>query len=268
MLLFSNKSLNKNFRWQLVVLLLVFYFSGTLVYAKYNKIGDAYQFSTNVFGPFILSLIIYLFIQNPINSLVGKLKLSVLILISLIGVKQIIGSNNVFHSTTRIYYYDKEFITQVKKILPQLNYPLGIIYYGDDLQNYSKEDYPQHNSSFLKLFGRNYDVFNIEADSLKINLLENSKQKINLSIKRNAINIWHNNSEIINKTSNNLTRKDFYNAYPFSFCVSKFSKDKLPEYIKKDVVLSIKDKKSHIYFHTLNRLYLKESNKKHVFQNE
>lgn len=265
-LLMSTKSLNKIFRWELFVFILLFYFNGMLVYAKYNKIGDAYQFSTNVFGPFVLALIIYLLIQTPINTLLGKIKLTTLVLISVVGVTQIIGGNNVFHSTTRIHYYDKTFIGEVKNILPKLNYPLGIIYYGEDLQKFSKEDYPQHSSSFLKLFGRNYDVFNIEADSLKMNLLENSNQKINLSIKRNAINIWRKYSESLKVNENKLTRKDFYDAYPFSFCVSKLSKEKLPFYIKKDVLSITKDNKSQIYFYTLNRENFKELNQKKYYK--
>jgi hypothetical protein len=262
-LLFSTKSLNKGLRQELFVLMLLCYFSSTLVYALYNKIGDAYQFSTNVFGPFILSLIIYLFIQTPVNTLLGKLKMSVLLLISILGMIEMIGGSNVFHSTTRINYYSKEFISKVKTALPRLDYPLGIIYYGKDLQDYSKEDFPQHDATFLKLFGRNYDVFNIEADSLKLNNTDKSFQKINFSIKRNALNIWQYNSRRITKSKKNLSRNDFYATYPFSFCISKKSMDSLPEYIKLDIVSVLKDDKSKVYFYTLDRKYsrFKNSNK-------
>lgn len=253
LLLFITKSLDKVFRIELFVFVLICYFSSTLVYAKYNKIGDAYQFSTNVFGPFVLSLIIYLFLQTPINSILGKFKIFILILISLIGMKQIIGGNNVFHSTTRINYYDKAFIDKTKKILSGLNYPLGIIYYGEDLQNYSKEDFPLFNATFLKLTGRNYDVFNIEADSLKINNSDQSLQKINASIKRNALNIWLHNSNRLSNIKKKRNRKDFYEAYPFSFCISKIGKDSLPDFIQSDIVNTIKDANSKIYFYTLER---------------
>jgi hypothetical protein len=217
----------------------------------FNKVGDAYQFSTNVFGPFVLSLIIYLFIQTPIQTVFGKIKLVILISISIIGFNEIIGGNNVFHSTTRIQYYNKDFINKVKKILSKIDYPLGIIYYGENLQNYSKEDFPLNDATFLKLFGRNYDVFNIEADSLKIDSSDETIQKKQASINRNALNIWRHNSNKVAK--NKFTRKDFYSTFPFSFCISKKTKDSLPEFIKSDVVSVIRDKSSKIYFYTLDR---------------
>ena len=58
-LLVSSKSAPKFFRIQLFISMVFFYFSSIIVSATYNKIGSAYQFTTNVFGPFILSLIIY-----------------------------------------------------------------------------------------------------------------------------------------------------------------------------------------------------------------
>jgi hypothetical protein len=255
-LLFSTKSLSKVLRQELFVLMLLCYFCSTLVYALYNKIGDAYQFSTNVFGPFVLALIIYLFIQTPINTLLGKLKMSVLLLISILGMIQIMGGSNVFHSTTRINYYSKEFIAEVKTVLPRLDYPLGIIYYGEDLQEYSKEDFPQHDATFLKLFGRNYDVFNIEADSLKLNNTDASLQKLNASISRNALNVWIRNSKQMPKSGKISNREAFYKSYPFSFCISKKPKDSLPDFIKSDVEKVFKDKKAKVYFYTLDRKHI------------
>jgi len=252
-LLFSTKSLSKVLRQELFVLMLLCYFSTTLVYANYNKVGNAYQFSTNVFGPFVLALIIYLFIQNPINTLLGKLKMAVLLLISILGMIQIMGGSNVFHSTTRINYYDKEFIAEVKTVLPKLNYPLGIIYYGENLQNYYGEDFPQHDATFLKLFGRNYDVFNIEADSLKLYNNDESLKKLNASISRNALNIWIRNSKKMAKSEKISNREAFYKSYPFSFCISKKPKDSLPDFIKSDVEKVFKDKKAKVYFYTLDR---------------
>jgi hypothetical protein len=255
-LLFSTKSLSKVLRQELFVLMLLCYFCSTLVYALYNKIGDAYQFSTNVFGPFVLALIIYLFIQTPINTLLGKLKMSVLLLISILGMIQIMGGSNVFHSTTRINYYSKEFIAEAKTVLPRLDYPLGIIYYGEDLQDYSKEDFPQHDATFLKLFGRNYDVFNIEADSLKLNNTDASLQKLNASISRNALNVWIRNSKQMPKSGKISNREAFYKSYPFSFCISKKPKDSLPDFIKSDVEKVFKDKKAKVYFYTLDRKHI------------
>lgn len=253
LLLISNKSLSKVFRLELFVFLLLCYFCSTLIYAKFNKIGDAYQFLTNVFGPFVLALIIYLLIQTPTNSLSGKLKLTALIIVSILGAKEIIGGNNVFHSTSRINYYDKVFISEIKIVLPQLKYPFGVIYHGEDLQNNSREDFPQHNTTFLKLFGRYYDAFNIESDSLKMDYLDKSNQKVNLYIKKNALNIWHYNLETNFKSNRQVSRKDFYNSYPFSFCVSKKSKKNLPDYIQSDIVRTIKDNKSQIYFYILKK---------------
>ncbi|MBG6187826.1 hypothetical protein [Flavobacterium sp. CAN_S2] len=253
LLLISNKSLSKVFRLELFVFLLLCYFCSTLIYAKFNKIGDAYQFLTNVFGPFVLALIIYLLIQTPTKSLSGKLKLTALIIVSILGAKEIIGGNNVFHSTSRINYYDKVFISEIKIVLPQLKYPFGVIYYGEDLQNNSREDFPQHNTTFLKLFGRYYDAFNIESDSLKMDYLDKSNQKVNLYIKKNALNIWHYNLKTNLKSNRQLSRKDFYNSYPFSFCVSKKSKKNLPDYIQSDIVRTIKDNKSQIYFYILKK---------------
>ena len=239
----------------LFVFLLLVYLSSILVYVKFNNIGDAYQFCTNVFGPFVLSLIIYLFLSTPIHTLKGKIKLSLLILISVLGANEFIGGNNFFHSTTRIKYYDKVFIKEVKNRLSQLDYPYGLIYYGDDLQNHPKEDYPMHDAAFLKLFGRNHTVFNIEADSLKMELLDQSNQKRNVFIQGNALTIWLYNSNRLSKTKKKLNRNDFYEAYPFSFCISRKPKDSLPDFIKVDVEKVLKDNSSKIYFYTLHRKY-------------
>jgi hypothetical protein len=252
-LLMGTKSLKKEFRLDLFVILLLWYFSSILVYVKFNKIGDAYQFATNVFGPFVLSLLIYLLLSTPIKSVLGKIKLCLLIAISLLGANEMIGGTNFFHSTSRIKYYDKVFIHEVENRLLELNYPYGLIYYGDDLQLHDKEDYPMHDAAFLKLFGRNYTVFNIEADSLKRETLDPSNQKRNVFIQGNALNIWLRNSQQLSKTNKKLTRKDFYDAYPFSFCISKISKDSLPDFIQLDVVSTLKDTKSKIYFYTLAR---------------
>ena len=254
-LLLSTKSLKKEFRLDLFVFLLLVYLSSILVYVKFNNIGDAYQFCTNVFGPFVLSLIIYLFLSTPIHTLKGKIKLSLLILISVLGANEFIGGNNFFHSTTRIKYYDKVFIKEVKNRLSQLDYPYGLIYYGDDLQNHPKEDYPMHDAAFLKLFGRNHTVFNIEADSLKMELLDQSNQKRNVFIQGNALTIWLYNSNRLSKTKKKLNRNDFYEAYPFSFCISRKPKDSLPDFIKVDVEKVLKDNSSKIYFYTLHRKY-------------
>ncbi|MBA4277617.1 hypothetical protein [Flavobacterium sp.] len=252
-LLWNTKSLPTALRKSLFVFLVLCYFSSILVYVKFNKIGDAYQFATNVFGPFVLSLMLYLFMQTSVNILLGKIKLSLLIIISVLGAQELIGGNNFFHSTTRIKYYDKGFIKEAKNQLSKLEYPFGLVYYGADLQNHSKEDYPQHDAAFLKLFGRNYTVFNIEADSLKMELLDQSNQKRNVFIQGNALNIWLHNSNRLSKTNKKLTRRDFYDAYPFSFCISKKSKDSLPDFIQSDVVITIKDRNSKIYFYILDR---------------
>ena len=252
-LLASTTSLKKDFRLYLLVLLLVVYLSSILVYVKFNNVGDAYQFCTNVFGPFVLSLLIYLFVSTPITSLKGKIQLSVLILISILGANEMIGGTNFFHSATRIKYYDKVFIAEVKNSLSQLDYPYGLIYYGEDLQNKAKEDYPMHDAAFLKLFGRNYTVFNIEADSLKMELTDRSNQKRNVFIQGNALNIWLHNVNRLSNTKRKRNRKDFYEAYPFSFCISKITKDSLPDFMQSDIVNTIKDANSKIYFYTLDR---------------
>jgi len=137
--------------------------------------------------------------------------------------------------------------------LPQLYYPYGLIYYGEDLQNHPKEDYPMHDAAFLKLFGRNHTVFNIEADSLKMDFLDKSNQKRNGFVKGNALNIWQFNNKRLLKTKNKSSRKDFYEAYPFSFCISKKSRDSLPDFIQADVISIIRDNRSKIYFYTLKR---------------
>jgi len=254
-LLFVNKFSDSKLRFHFFILLILCYSSAVFGYALYNKIGDSYQFATNVFGPFIICLLIYLLIQTSINSLRGKIQITLLILISVVGMNEIIGGKNFFHSTTRINYFDKKFIGEVKQTLPQLKYPLGIIYYGENLHDQSKEDFPLHDAAFLKLFGRYYDVFNIEADSLKIDTIDKSLQKQNASISRNALNIW---IKVAKKTSNKkkvTNRELFYNSYPFSFCISRKPKDSLPDFIKSDVEKVMKDNNSKIYFYTLNRNY-------------
>lgn len=252
-LLASTTSLKKDFRLNLFVLLLVVYSSSILVYVKFNNVGDAYQFCTNVFGPFVLSLLIYLFLSTPITTVKGKIKLSVLIIISVLGANEMIGGTNFFHSTSRIKYFDKVFIKEVKNRLSQLDYPYGLIYYGEDLQDKAKEDYPMHDAAFLKLFGRNYTVFNIEADSLKMELTDQANQKRNVFIQGNALNIWLHNTNRLSNTKRKPNRKDFYEAYPFSFCISKKTKDSLPDFIQSDIVNTIKDANSTIYFYTLDR---------------
>lgn len=259
-LLISSQSLEKVIRWELFLILIICFFCSTIVYAKFYEIGNAYQLSTNVCGPFVLALIIYLLIEAPYDSLFGKLKLTMLIIVSFIGMGQIIGGNNVFHSTSRIEYYSPKFIKDVKNELLQLNYPFGVAFYGKDLQNYPIEDFPQYDTTFLKLYGRNYDVFNIEADSLKMDYSNKLNQKRNSYIKKNALNIWLHNPGSVSNTVKKLDREDFYNSYPFSFCVSKISKDSLPEYIKSDIVSVLKDERSKIFFYRLKR-------KKNNFQN-
>lgn len=253
LLLTLTTSFSRRYRVNLFLFIILFYSCSILVYVLFNKIGDSYQFTTNVFGPFVLSLLIYLLIQTPIQLKVGKLKLLFLVVISIIGMKEMIGGNNFFHSTSRINFYDKGFISKVKNILPTLNYPLGLIYYGENLQNYPKEDYPQYEGTFLKLFGRNFSVFNIEADSLKLDTVNDENQKFNVSIKNNALNIWKYNLVHNKKFIANLNRIDFYKDYPFSFCISRKPKDSLPDFIKVDVVNMIQDASSKIYFYTLNR---------------
>lgn len=253
-LLFYTKSISKKIRLDLSLFLLICYVSTIFLFAKYNKIENSYQFSSNVFGPFILALIIYLLIQTPFNTNLGKIKLSVLIIVSLVGVQQLVGGNNVFHSVGRIHFYDKNFINEVKTILPKLNYPFGLIYYGESLQDHSREDFPQHETTFLKLFGRNYNVFNIEADSLKKDLTNRALQKRNVNIDLNTLNIWlKNKNREQSEAKKKFTRKDFYNTYPFSFCISKKPKDSLPDFIKSDVVSEIRDQSSKVYFYTLDR---------------
>ncbi|RTY92256.1 hypothetical protein [Flavobacterium sp. GT3R68] len=252
-LLISAQSLAKVIRWELFVILIICFFCSTIVYAKFNKMGNAYQFSTNVCGPFVLALIIYLLIEAPYNSLFGKIKLTMLIIVSFIGMKQIIGGNNVFHSTSRIQFYSPKFIRDVKNELSELDYVFGVVYYGKDLQKYPIEDFPQYDSTFLKLYGRNYDVFNIEADSLEMDYSNELNQKRNSYIKKNALNIWLHNTRITSNTVKKLGREDFYNAYPFGFCISRVSRDSLPEYIKSDVISILKDEKSKIFFYRLKR---------------
>ncbi len=253
LLLISTTSLEKKLRLELFFLLVLSYFCSILVYANYNKIGDSYQFATNVFGPFVLSLVLYLGIQIPISFIRGKFQLVILLGISLVGMQELIGGNNFFHSASRIQYFDKGFINQVKKELPQLDYPLGIAVYGKDLQNNYKEDYPQYDTAFLKLFGRYHDVFSIEADSLTIDTLHDYNQKINLSIRKNAFYIWSRHSKFKKGSNYKPSRRDFYDAYPFSFCVSKVKLDSLPVFIQSDVVRTIKDEKSKNYFYVLKR---------------
>jgi len=252
-LLASTSSLKKDFRLHLLVLLFVIYLSSILVYVKFNNVGDAYQFCTNVFGPFVLSLLIYLFLSTPITTLKGKIKLSVVLLISILGANEMIGGSNFFHSTSRISYYDKAFIAAAKNSLSQLDYPYGLIYYGADLQDKAKGDYLMLDSPFFKLFGRNHTVFNIEADSLKMELTDQSNQKRNVFIRGNALNIWLHNANRWSNTKRKLNRKDFYEAYPFSFCISKIAKDSLPDFIQSDIVNTVKDANSKVYFYTLDR---------------
>lgn len=251
--LFLAKSMDLKLRFHFFIFLILCFFSAVFAYAFYNKIGDSYQFATNVFGPFVICLLIYFLIQTSFNSWLGKIQISFLILISILGMKEIIGGKNFFHSTTRINYFDKKFISEVKETLPQLKYPLGIIYYGENLQDQSKEDFPLHDAAFLKLFGRNYDVFNIEADSLKINSTDASLQKLNASISRNALNIWIKNAKKTSKFDSISNREKFYASYPFSFCISRKPKDSLPNFIKIEIKKVIKDKNSKVYFYTLER---------------
>lgn len=172
------------------------------------------------------------------------------------GNENAMGLKNVlfpFLNFAQPYRINDFWLVSLGLDLSKLNYPFGLIYYGKDLQNHDKEDYSQHDATFLNLFGRNYTVFNIEADSLKMDFLDKSNQKRNMFIQGNTLNIWLHNSNRLSKTNKKLTRKDFHEAYPFSFCISKISKDSLPNFIKSDIVASIKDANSKIYFYTLDR---------------
>lgn len=248
-LLFNSTIFHKRLKIEMSILIIMAYSVSILVYAQFVNVGDAYQFSTNFFGPLIIALIIFIVIKTPFNTLLGKFCNLFIIVISFLGINEIVAGNNVFHSTKRIEKYDKTFIKDMKVILENLNYPFGIIYYGEDFNKYPREDFPQEQTSFLKLYGRNFDAFNIQADSLKIR--ENFLlQKENLYIRKNALNVWIYNKNP--KEQNKFTREDFFNEYPFSFCISKQEINSLPFFIKKDILKYIKDDKTGVFFYILD----------------
>ena len=73
------------------------------------------------------------------------------------------------------------------------------------------------------------------------------------------MNIWLYNRNKNLKAKDKLNRQDFFNEYPFSFCISKKEITLLPAFIKKDVVKFIKDDKTGIFFYVLdNSKKLKE----------
>lgn len=251
LLLYNINIFSKKEKIELLFVTVCAYFVSILLYAQFNNVGDAYQFSTNFFGPFIISIIIFLAIQTPYRFIRGKVYIFILILVSLLGMKAILGGNNVFHSTTKLEKYDINFIKEVKVALQKLDYPYGILYYGKDFDKHPREDFPQHETTFLKLFGRNFDAFNIQADSLHTRN-QFTLQKENLYIKKNAINIWIHNKSKEQKKQIKPTRINFYDAHPFSFCISKEDLSSLPKFIRKDVVKIIKDDKTGIVFYLLD----------------
>lgn len=237
-------------RYEILALTSVFYFSSTALYAWYANVGDAYQFSTNLFGPFVVTLIIYLLLdtnKSLFKKIVGH---GVLIIVSIIGFVQITRGSSAFNSPDKIYQYSKQFLMTVGKTLPELQSPYGIIYYGKNEITPRREDFPLHEASFLKLFGRNYDVFNLNAANLTNEEYSADQQKYCVYAARQALNIYNNTQSDISLNPTNSIEKNFLNTGKFSFCISKTPLSDLPIWISSRVELRIFDSESKIFFYS------------------
>lgn len=247
-LLMLNKNLEQ--KYLLLVVVGVFYLISIGVFSFFNNVGDAYQLHTNIFAPLMLCLILYLFLyfKNSKTSWRGYPILFVALVFP--SLLQIIGGSNAFHSTNRLQRYSKNFLIEAKDELSGLDYPYGLYYYGPEEDVPPKEHFPLTNAAFLKLFGRNYDVFSLGGLSLLEQEFTFEQQKYCVFIARHSMNILFNEIETQDLST---YQRDFTGMYPFEFCLSMQPYNKLPGWLKEKIDYSICDDQSQINYYRFKK---------------
>ena len=247
-LLIFNKNLKKKYLQILIVG--AFYFISIGVFAFFNNVGDAYQLHINVFAPLMLSLILYLLLYLKMAKTSWRILPILFVALVFPSLVQVIGGSNAFHSTKRLQRYSKNFLTEAKDELSDLNYPYGLYYYGPEEAVPPKEHFPLTNAAFLKLFGRNYDVFSLGGLSLLEQEFTFEQQKYCAFIAKHSMNILFNEIETQDLS---VYQRDFTGMYPFEFCLSMQPYNKLPGWLKEKIDYSICDDKSQINYYRFKK---------------
>ena len=222
-------------------------FISVAVYVYFKNVGDTLQLTTNVMIPFLMGLVIYFFYQNIVPSAGRNLYLMIFAGLFVLSFYQVYGESNPFHSTQKIKRYSPSFIHQIQFELSQLNNEYGLYYYNPYEDVPYKEHFPLSEAAFLKLFGRNYDVFNLSGWRLKDEQFTFEQQKYCVFTARQSINLLNEDLDMFSFETDVLSIYRKY--YPFSYCLSKVPFDQLPSWLTNEISYSICDERSEVYFY-------------------
>ncbi|MDA8650790.1 hypothetical protein N9L39_01640 [Flavobacteriaceae bacterium] len=244
LLLFSKPHVNQ---FQHLIIILMIYSISTSVYAFYSNVGDSYQFVSNLFGPLIYSIIIFIFLASEQILKRPVIFRTVFVVFCSISVFTYASNSISKVHEKRLSSHSKSFLIQAEAILASLDSPYGIMYYDDVNSIPSREDFPLHEARFLKLFGRNYDVFNINA--LEIPSIEKDSliSKYSVYKKRSALSIYQRN-EYFNIDSHNINLENqFVEDKNISYCLTLTKPSRLPRWLKNRFKKYIYDEQTRIY---------------------
>jgi hypothetical protein len=244
-LLFCLKQ--SNLKWKFATYILISFLVSMATFSFFKNVGDAYQFSTNVLMPFLVSLIIFLSLSSDKIVKYYTLRQIIFSVLAVYSLYEVFGQSNAFHSTQKIKRYSPLFIKEMKYELSQLDHEYGVYYYNPDEDVPYKEHFPLAEAAFLKLFGRNYDVFNISGWRLKEEQFSFEQQKYCVFTARQSINLLDENLEMFSFETDVLSIYRKY--YPFSYCLSKTPLDQLPLWLSNEISYSVCDERSEVYYY-------------------
>jgi len=244
---FEVNNISHTIKNRLSLLLLILLFTTVGVYSFYKHVGDSIQFTTNIMIPTLIVLIIYFFLNHIEKIFVQNKKIIFFTGMFIVSFYQVYGKSNPFHSTQKIKRYSPLFIKEMKYELSQLDHEYGVYYYNPEEDVPYKEHFPLAEAAFLKLFGRNYDVFNISGWRLKEEQFSFEQQKYCVFTARQSINLLDENLEMFSFETDVLSIYRKY--YPFSYCLSKTPLDQLPLWLSNEISYSVCDERSEVYYY-------------------
>lgn len=244
LLLFLKRS---NLKWKFAAYILISFLVSMATFSFFKNVGDAYQFSTNVLMPFLISLIIFLFLSSDKFVQYYSLRQILFSVLAVYSFYQVFGQSNAFHSTQKIKRYSPLFIKEMKYELSQLDHEYGVYYNNPNEDVPYKEHFPLAEAAFLKLFGRNYDVFNLNGWRLKEEQFSFEQQKYCVFTARHSINLINENLDKFSFETDVLSI--YRKFYPFSYCLSKTPLDQLPLWLSNEISYSVCDERSEVYYY-------------------
>lgn len=244
LLLFSKPHINK-FRYLIVILTI--YSISISVYAFYSNVGDSYQFVSNLFGPLIYSIIIFVFLAS--EQILKRPLIFRMVFIVFCSISVFTYASNSISKVhdKRLSSHSKSFLIQAESILASLDSPYGIMYYDDVNSIPSREDFPLHEARFLKLFGRNYDVFNINALEIPSDENDSLISKYSVYKKRSALSIYQRNEYFSIDSYNMNLENQFVEDKNISYCLTLTEPIRLPRWLRNRFKKYIYDEQSRIY---------------------